>query len=633
MVPTGRSTSNHFLQRVKATRDQVIVPLDHPSLMANSRPPMSSSQLPTTPSLYPRLPTSANSADVMHVYADAVETAIRQSAELLVQAETRRGLMEDLAKKVDEMESKVNRMHVSSVEEVAATTRRFIKALNKREEFLMQRLAKLKEVKLAELAQQRQDILASTSQLRTTADHLVMARAAKPGRELIEKCSKMKHTLGQAEAACGSLCPKEDEVFDYNPPEVALLEALASIGNVVGSAYAPKSHAEGDGLKRAIIGKDVMAKFIVVVRDQLGEKRGHGGDLLKVEIRTPDGRPVRIQIFDGQNGTYRVSWLPQTEGEHSVAVTIKDLHVQGSPFTVKARSGRNYADVGPQICEFGGEGEGDGQLCRPWGVACTKEGLIMVANRSNNRIEIYEPAFDRNGQVYDYKFFKKFGVSGKEPGQFDRPASITCDKGNRAIVTDKDNHRIQIFTTEGKFLMTFGEKGSKPGQFNYPWDVACNSRDQILVSDTRNHRIQLFSPNGDFLAKYGFEGAMWKQFDSPRGVCFTADDQPLVTDFNNHRLLVISADYQKAQFLGQEGSAPGFFCRPNGVTVDDDGHILVADSRNDRVQLFSSTGVFMHQFGRKGEGKCEFDRPSGICVTPEGNVVVVDFGNNRVQVF
>ena len=77
---------------------------------------------------------------------------------------------------------------------------------------------------------------------------------------------------------------------------------------------------------------------------------------------------------------------------------------------------------------------------------------------------------------------------------------------NRAIIADKDNHRVQIFTVEGDYLMDFGEKGQKNGQFNYPWDVACNSKDQILVSDTRNHRVQLFSPNGEYIAKYGFEG-------------------------------------------------------------------------------------------------------------------------------
>ncbi len=226
-----------------------------------------------------------------------------------------------------------------------------------------------------------------------------------------------------------------------------------------------------------------------------------------------------------------------------IAITLKDIHIQGSPFKVMARAGRNYATIGALKFQFGGEGSDDGKVCRPWGVCCSQEGYILVANRSNNRVEV----FSGDGQ-----FRYKFGSSGKLNGQFDRPASVCCDSMNRVVVADKDNHRIQIFNIRGEFIRTFGERGSKVGQFNYPWDVACNSKDEILVSDTRNHRIQLFTPSGEFLTKYGFEGAMWKHFDSPRGVCFTPGDAAVVTDFNNHRLLVINPNFQKAQFLGKE---------------------------------------------------------------------------------
>ena len=97
--------------------------------------------------------------------------------------------------------------------------------------------------------------------------------------------------------------------------------------------------------------------------------------------------------------------------------------------------GRNYTKITVPIAIFGSEGEAGGQLCRPWGISCTKLGLIMVANRSNNRIEVY----DKEGQ-----FQYKFGQGGKKQGEFERPASVSCDNQNRVIVTDKDNHRIQV---------------------------------------------------------------------------------------------------------------------------------------------------------------------------------------------
>ena len=69
-------------------------------------------------------------------------------------------------------------------------------------------------------------------------------------------------------------------------------------------------------------------------------------------------------------------------------------------------------------------------------------GLIVVADRSNNRICI----FNRDGSYHS-----KFGTEGTRPGQFNRPASVCLDSLNRLIVTDKDNHRMQIFTLEGEF--------------------------------------------------------------------------------------------------------------------------------------------------------------------------------------
>ena len=133
----------------------------------------------------------------------------------------------------------------------------------------------------------------------------------------------------------------------------------------------------------------------MVVRDHLGEIRQGYNDAVKLVVHAPDQRPVRATIFDNQNGTYRLSWSPAIEGEHLVNVLLKDAHIAGSPFRVTARSGRNYRTIGKQLFEFGGEGSDDGKLCRPWGVCCSREGFILVANRSNNRVEVSEQQINK----------------------------------------------------------------------------------------------------------------------------------------------------------------------------------------------------------------------------------------------
>ncbi|XP_033366558.1 E3 ubiquitin-protein ligase TRIM71 [Bombus vosnesenskii] len=273
---------------------------------------------------------------------------------------------------------------------------------------------------------------------------------------------------------------------------------------------------------------------------------------------------------------------------------------------------------------IGNTGDVDDNLCRPWGVACDGEGHIVVADRSNNRIQIYKQ---------DGSFLRRFGSYGTGPGHFDRPAGVAIDARRRVIVADKDNHRIQILTMDGQFLLFFGEKGSRCGQFNYPWDVAVNSECQIAVSDTRNHRVQLFSPEGTFLRKYGFEASpnMWKHFDSPRGVAFNPQGKVITTDFNNHRLVVIDADFVNANiFECKVAGGNKQFLRPQGLAIDDEGNIIVADSRNHRIQIFDRSGMLIRRYGSYGKGDEEMDRPSGISLCLDGKIAVVDFGNNRL---
>jgi len=59
------------------------------------------------------------------------------------------------------------------------------------------------------------------------------------------------------------------------------------------------------------------------------------------------------------------------------------------------------------------------------------------------------------------------------------------------MVCDSSNHRIQVFELSGKFVGKFGRKGSNLGEFNDPASVAVLSNGRIVVSDLDNHRIQI----------------------------------------------------------------------------------------------------------------------------------------------
>ena len=86
----------------------------------------------------------------------------------------------------------------------------------------------------------------------------------------------------------------------------------------------------------------------------------------------------------------------------------------------------------------------------------------------------------------------KFGKYGSCDGELSFPSSVSIDSDNIVYVTECDNRRVSMFTSEGQFLRSFGTKGEGPGQFNSPRGIAVDRDGLVYVSDTLNNRIQIF---------------------------------------------------------------------------------------------------------------------------------------------
>jgi DNA-binding beta-propeller fold protein YncE len=75
------------------------------------------------------------------------------------------------------------------------------------------------------------------------------------------------------------------------------------------------------------------------------------------------------------------------------------------------------------------------------------------------------------------------------------PAGLAVDSNDNIYVTDRDNDRIQIFTSNGTFITAIGSQGSEDGQLNRPEGVGVDPYSNtglVYVADTGNSRIQVF---------------------------------------------------------------------------------------------------------------------------------------------
>jgi DNA-binding beta-propeller fold protein YncE len=66
--------------------------------------------------------------------------------------------------------------------------------------------------------------------------------------------------------------------------------------------------------------------------------------------------------------------------------------------------------------------------------------------------------FDAKGN-----FIKQWGRTGKQAGDFDTPHALALDARGRLYVADRSNNRIQIFTQDGKFIAEWKQFGRPSG--------------------------------------------------------------------------------------------------------------------------------------------------------------------------
>ena len=79
----------------------------------------------------------------------------------------------------------------------------------------------------------------------------------------------------------------------------------------------------------------------------------------------------------------------------------------------------------------------------------------------------------------DGKFINAWGKAGKGQGEFDVPHALAMDSSGRLFVADRSNDRIQIFDQDGKFLAEWR-------QFGRPSGIYIDRNDILYAADSQS---------------------------------------------------------------------------------------------------------------------------------------------------
>ena len=272
---------------------------------------------------------------------------------------------------------------------------------------------------------------------------------------------------------------------------------------------------------------------------------------------------------------------------------------------------------------FGAVGSGNGQLRKPAGVAVDSSGDVWVTDRENSRVE----KFSSSGT-----YVTSYGKYGSGENELAFPAGIALNQtSNDVYVDDTENNRVVEFSAStDKLVRLIGKNGKEAGDLSKPYGVALDGKGHLWVVDSGNNRLEEFSEEGTYMKTVGEKGTACGDFTSPSMIAISGEDI-YVTDTGNNRVELLTEEGKKCSAFGSEGSGNGQFKSPVGVAVGSTGHVFVADRGNSRVEEFTATGAYLQALGAKGTGEGEFSEPEGVTVLATGTMYVVDKANNRVQ--
>lgn len=136
---------------------------------------------------------------------------------------------------------------------------------------------------------------------------------------------------------------------------------------------------------------------------------------------------------------------------------------------------------GNLIKTWGKKGSAEGEFDNPHNVLVDPQGRVLVADRYNKRIQI----FDQDGNFLEA--WTHLGV----------PSGLSLSDDQMLYMTDGTAEQVVKADLTGKELGRFGRPGRAPGQFYLAHGICVDEEENVYVSEVFNWRVQRLVPNGN----------------------------------------------------------------------------------------------------------------------------------------
>lgn len=206
----------------------------------------------------------------------------------------------------------------------------------------------------------------------------------------------------------------------------------------------------------------------------------------------------QLQVYDRQ-GNFLKSWDKHFSNPHGITIDHEGnlwLADRDSHIVLKYNQNEELLLTLGTRDQPSNTGYGDDKVVHqasgpfnlPTNTAVSTDGTVFIADGYGNcRVHKY----DSSGALVD-----SWGLPGKNnPGDFHLPHGIAIDYAGQVLVCDRENNRIQVFDQDGEFLALWTD-------FKQPTDLKVGPDGEIYISEL-GHRLSIVDSEGELLARWG----------------------------------------------------------------------------------------------------------------------------------
>ncbi len=237
-----------------------------------------------------------------------------------------------------------------------------------------------------------------------------------------------------------------------------------------------------------------------------------------------DQQNNKISVWD-KNGTCRKIYHVTYDGEaRDVEIKkIGDIYYMfiavgrnGTKDNILMYKGTSLLNLKRVTSTGGGNYWLGSKLIDTWGVALDENLSKLYAVDGGYDRSYWPPnlvkRYDFSASSLNYTdsgdaFIGSTGWASSSNGQFYGPVAIDVDSNSNIYVSDRYNHRIQKFNSNGNFICKYGRYGgyrpNSEGYFYYPWGLAIDSSDNVYIADSYHHSIRVYDSSCNYVTGYG----------------------------------------------------------------------------------------------------------------------------------